>query len=120
MKLLDELYEIVREEDRQVAVRLLAGSAIYKGHFPGDPVTPGVCQVGMVQELVQKACGSPLTLREVKNLKFTEVLRPEGDILVSVVFDKLEEDGNLLSVKGTIGVGERAVTKFSLIFEKGL
>jgi len=113
-----ELYEIERCDGSGFTLRLLPGSAIYEGHFPGNPVTPGVCQVGIVQELLQRLRGVLLTLREVKNLKFVDVLRPEPDVFPTVLFDLVIENGNLLSVKGLIGVGERVLTKFSLVFGK--
>ena len=112
-----ELYTVIDRTDNAVTVRMLPESAIYKAHFPGDPVTPGVCQVGMVQEQLEKMLGGRLSLREVKTLKFLDVLRPENGGDVVLQFDKQEIVGNLLSVRGIIRVGERTYTKFSLIFE---
>ena len=104
--------------DNVATIRLLPDSVIFQAHFPGNPVTPGVCQVGIVQELSEVMCGCELTLREIKNLKFVEVLKPEsvGDVVVT--FDKMEEDGNKLITRGVIASEGKLYTKFSLVFEK--
>ena len=111
------LYTIIETTDNTVKIRLLPGSAIYQGHFPGNPITPGVCQVGIVEELLETCFGKQVTLREIKNLKFMEVLRPEPMVEPMFVFEKMEEEDNRLAVRGKVTVGERIVTKYSLIFE---
>jgi 3-hydroxyacyl-[acyl-carrier-protein] dehydratase len=114
----NDLYTIIEKQDNAVKIRLLSSSAIYQGHFPGSPVTPGVCQVGMIAELLWTCFGKNVTLREIKNLKFMEVLRPEPSVEPVVVFEKMDEADKNLSVRGKVTVGERTVTKFSLGFEK--
>ena len=114
----NDLYTIIEKQGNAVKIRLLSSSAIYQGHFPGSPVTPGVCQVGMIAELLGTCFGKNVTLREIKNLKFMEVLRPEPSVEPVVVFEKMDEADKNLSVRGKVTVGERTVTKFSLGFEK--
>jgi len=116
MMLEHELYTIIEKTDNAVRIQLHPDSEIFKAHFPGNPVTPGVCQVGIVGELAAKLCGVKLDLCDVKILKYTDILRPSKE-LVEVMFDKLEEDGNLLSAKGTVASEGRVFTKFSLIFK---
>lgn len=115
--LVDELYTIAEIGADVAKIRLSADSAIYKAHFPGNPVTPGVCQVGIVEELAERICGAGLRLCEVKTLKFTDILRPSEEE-VEVRFDKLEEDGDVVAVKGAVVAGNRVFTKFSLLFDK--
>lgn len=115
MKLQDELYTIVGINDKVARIRLLPECAIYQGHFPGNPVTPGVCQVGIVEELAGMICGFRLHLKEVKLLKYTDILRPSQED-IEVNFDKLEEEGDVVMTKGTLMSGGRVFTKFSLVF----
>ena len=110
-----ELYTIVEIADNYVRIRLNPESAIYRAHFPGNPVTPGVCQVGIVEELVGKICGKALILKEVKVLKFTDILHPSKEE-VEIRFDKLEADGDAVVAKGTVRSDEDIFTKFSLVF----
>ena len=54
MKLKNQLFkinDIMPTADGMVCcVRLLSDSIIYKAHFPGEPVTPGVCIMQMAKE----------------------------------------------------------------------
>lgn len=118
MILQNELYTIVETGDNVAKIRLLPESAIYKAHFPGNPITPGVCQVGIVEELAGMICGSGLHLKEVKLLKYTDILRPSAED-VEVRFDKLDEEGEEVLAKGTLTSEGRVFTKFSLVFGKG-
>lgn len=116
MMLERELYTIVEKTDYTVRIQLHPDSEIFRAHFPGNPVTPGVCQVGIVGELAAKSCGDKLDLYDVKVLKYIDILRPSKE-LVEVVFDKLEKDENLLIAKGSITSEGRVFTKFSLVFK---
>ena len=113
----NELYTVVEIGGNTATIRLLAESAIYQAHFPGNPITPGMCQVGIVGELLETMRGRRLELREVKNLKFMEVLKPGFVSDVVITFDKMEEDDARLAVKGTFVSESRTYTKFSLVFE---
>ena len=111
-----ELYKIIEKTGNTVRIQLNPDSEIFRAHFPGNPVTPGVCQVGIIGELAEKRSGKKLDLFDVKVLKYIDILRPSKE-LVEIVFDKLEEDDNLLTIKGTVASEGRVFTKFSLIFK---
>jgi len=113
-----DVYTIIGRSDNGIRVRLLADSAIFKAHFPGNPVMPGVCQVGMVGELLEGMTGEGLSLSEIKDLKFMEALKPDPAPECTVVFDKMETVDDRLVVKGLVKSEERVYTKFSLIYEK--
>lgn len=112
-----ELYTIILIADKVARIRLNPESGIFKAHFPENPVTPGVCQVGIIGEIAGKISGGSLALREVKTLKYTDILRPESSD-VEVIFDKLEEAGGEVAAKGTVVSNGKVFTKFSLIFGK--
>lgn len=112
-----ELYTIIEITGNAVRIRVNPESVIFRGHFPGNPITPGVCQVGIIGELAGKICGGKLSMSEVKTLKFTEILRPsDGEVVVK--FDKLEEDGGVIAAKGVVTSDNQVFTKFLLIFGK--
>ena len=46
------LYELVSVDAAGATIRLLPDSPVYKGHFPGYPITPGVCLVEIALELI--------------------------------------------------------------------
>ena len=59
-----------------------ANHKIFEGHFPGQPVVPGVCMMQIVKELLQKSTGKQLRLRHGQDLKFLSVIDPEKNNLV--------------------------------------
>ena len=59
-----------------VVTLLNANHPIYQGHFPGNPVVPGVCQIQMVKELVEKTVSHKLRLTESDNIKFLAMINP--------------------------------------------
>ena len=68
---------------------------IYKAHFPGQPVTPGVCILQMLQELLSIEMGKQLFIKNIKNAKFISMMSPVTDSRVSVLFTSVtaEEEG---------------------------
>ena len=69
---------------------------IYKAHFPGMPVTPGVCILQMIQELLSEQEGMPLYIVKIKNAKFVKMISPLSDGRVSVLFNfVIEEEGGI-------------------------
>ena len=69
--MLDDLFSIVSchsgEDGVEYAVRLNPEHFIFRAHFPGMPITPGVCILQMCIELLGKWCGMPLVLECAKN-----------------------------------------------------
>jgi len=96
---------------------LKPGHPIYKGHFPGNPVVPGVCQIQMVKELIEKAVDHPLTLSRSDNIKFLSMINPianpnlEFRILIKPISDRL------LSATASIVSGTTVFLKFKGEFE---
>jgi len=52
---------------------------IFEGHFPGNPVVPGVCMVQIVKEFMEEASGLPVRITESSGIKFLSVINPGKD-----------------------------------------
>lgn len=80
MKLLDDMFQVVSvtraEEELSFRLRTLPECPIYQAHFPAYPITPGVCLVQVVGELLSMELHQQLALSVVKNVKFLSVLVP--------------------------------------------
>ena len=70
------LYETVSSEAAGATIRLLPESPVYQGHFPGYPITPGVCLVEIALELLAEREGRPVRLVAAKNIKFMSPVLP--------------------------------------------
>lgn len=125
MRLQDNLYTIVSQQEADghpaFRVRINPEWPIYKAHFPGHPITPGVCIVQMVQELLQGFLGRELCLDKAKNVKYLAIISPEEVSELDVVFPKIEEQPDeSLKVQAQVLNGESLCTKLSLTFSPGL
>ena len=75
------LYETIAVDAAGATVRLLPESPVYRGHFPGYPITPGVCLVEIALELIAEMAGQAghdgkVRLVGAKNIKFTSPIIP--------------------------------------------
>lgn len=61
-------------------LRLEAESPWFAGHFPGDPVLPGLAQLGAVLALLRQASGRELAVAALSRVKFKQLARP-GELL---------------------------------------
>ena len=105
------LYETVQADPGGATVRLLPGSPVYQGHFPGYPITPGVCLVQIALELIGEMAGQA-GLVAAKNIKFTSPVIPEEGM--ELRFNLSGMDGNW-SVE--VYNGEVLSAKMSLVVE---
>ena len=101
------LYETVSVDDAGATIRLLPESPVYKGHFPGYPITPGVCLVEIALELMGE-----MQLVAAKNIKFTSPVIPSETAELRF---NLSGEGNSRSVE--ILAGETLCAKMSLTVE---
>ena len=102
MKLLNSLFEIIESSDStsgfSVRVRLFPDHVVYKGHFPGYPVTPGVIFIQMIHELIEHSLGKAIRLVEISNCKFLKIVNPEKESSLVITADVALKD-ELLHVK---------------------
>lgn len=66
------LYTCVSRGETEALVRLLPESPVYAAHFPGYPITPGVCILQMALECMG------VRLVGAKDLKFTTPVLPSA------------------------------------------
>ncbi|MGQ0829942.1 MAG: 3-hydroxyacyl-ACP dehydratase [Bacteroidota bacterium] len=89
-----------------VSIELNPKHKIYEGHFPGTPVTPGVCLTQMVKETVEHIMNKKLTMITGDNLKFTAILNPEINPKVTMMVSFKTKENGLLQVDSSISAGE--------------
>jgi len=106
MKLIGDLYTVENTHgaaDGMVYgfdIRLNPDHFIFKAHFPGHPITPGVCLMQMVAELASMAEGCDLYVRNIKNAKYTGVVSPDDITRLSFIFtQRTETEGGGLKVQ---------------------
>lgn len=71
-----------------------ADHEIFSGHFPGQPVVPGVCTMQMIKELTEAQTGKKLLLQSTGQVKFLQLVLPDVQPLISVSWK--EADGGYM------------------------
>ena len=100
--LVEGFYEILtrREEGAESVfqVALLPDCKVYEGHFPGEPVAPGVCNIQMLKECAELVAGKPLTLRTISQCRMTKLITPKEcpTLQVQVQLDGEKLTGSIL------------------------
>ena len=93
---IDKHIETIRAE---ITVALNARHPIYAGHFPTDPITPGVCVTQIAVELCEMLFHQKLELTGAKSIKFLNLIRPSEHSQVTYELDwRLMEGSYLLKV----------------------
>lgn len=88
---------------------------IYQAHFPGEPITPGVCIMQMGQEVLEDALEKTLQVIAVKNIKFLSIISPKETTCITYLLKKVElsEDEQSVKAQLVVMVGEEAKAKIS-------
>jgi len=58
-------------------VRFDTAHPVFQGHFPNQPVVPGVFTVQVINELVELAAGKKLLLTKARKIKFLYMIDPK-------------------------------------------
>ena len=122
MKLKNDFYSITKTQrtDKGVnfAVRFNADHFIYAAHFPGNPVTPGVCIAQIVKELTEELLQMSLFLMVAKNIKFTQVINPLQHPNVTFTLSIPQADEVGYKVSAVVESGSEVFAKLSLQLTK--
>ncbi|MBO4588134.1 MAG: hypothetical protein J5711_04440 [Bacteroidales bacterium] len=77
MQIKDTLYKIESQHDGgRFDILMLDGHPVYEGHFPGQPITPGVLTLAMVRECASILVEKPLSYSTIKNCRFVAMVKP--------------------------------------------
>ena len=121
MRLIDDFFFIEAEqsagEEHICRIRLNPAHTIYAVHFPGNPITPGVCIVQMATEIIERKTGGRLILSAANNIKFVKPITPQDTPVF--VFSKPSCDGRQLRVMVKVTDGSEDIfAKLSLRYDK--
>ena len=87
-------------------------SSVYAGHFPGYPVTPGVCQVLMIKEILADVLDVPLQLSKAKAIKFNAIHEPGKAKKFQCRIKYEMSENRMLNVNAQLFEGEKKFLSF--------
>ncbi|MDR1380201.1 MAG: beta-hydroxyacyl-ACP dehydratase [Tannerella sp.] len=114
--LLDDYYKIdgrTAEDDGVLfRVTLLPEHRVYAGHFPGRPVSPGVCSIQMIKECAGLLTGKRLFLGYISQCRLPAVITPQTAPQLQIRMQLSETDGTAYRVRATVSDGTTTYVEF--------
>ncbi|MBF7092695.1 3-hydroxyacyl-ACP dehydratase [Flavobacterium sp. ALJ2] len=92
--------------------------AVFKGHFPDNPIMPGVCMIQIIKELSETITKSTLMMQTLSNVKFMALINPEVTPELRLELDITTTEDGLVKVKNTTYFNETVALKLSNIYKK--
>jgi len=85
--------------------RFAADDPVFAGHFPGNPILPGVFQLELTRLAAETVLKCPLVVREVSKAKFRLPISPGETLRVEL---KLAEKDGAVQARAGFAVGGQA------------
>jgi 3-hydroxyacyl-[acyl-carrier-protein] dehydratase len=118
--LLNSFYTIDSMESANGQIKALLvidrDHAILKGHFPGQPVVPGVCMMQIIRELVERQEGKKLRIAEADQMKFLSIIDPTQNNRVEANISVHEKE-SALAVTASLAAGTLTYFKLKAILQ---
>jgi len=111
-------FETTESQKYVATIMLNKNHEVFKGHFPGNPVTPGVCMMQIIKELTQEAVKGTLTMKSASNIKFMALINPEVNPLLRLELDITITEDDIVKVKNTSYFEDTVALKLSCIYSK--
>jgi len=89
---------------------------IFDGHFPDNPITPGVVQMEIIKELLSKIMNKEMRMISMSNCKFLAIINPIETPTLDVVLIYSEVEGNV-KISGHMKSDEVTCMKISAIYQ---
>ena len=75
-----KIYDVLAIQESSFDILMKDEHPVYQGHFPGQPITPGVMTLQMIRDCVILLLDKQLHYTGIKNCRFVAMVRP-GDKL---------------------------------------
>lgn len=118
--LINNLYEILNLElkGEKIIAEIMLNPAheIYKGHFPDQPILPGVLQLQIVKEILSEAIKKEIRLISSSNIKFLSMIDPGQVDKLSIEIDIISEIAGMYKVSARIHSGNTVFLRLKGVY----
>jgi 3-hydroxyacyl-[acyl-carrier-protein] dehydratase len=119
--LLKDFYSVVNtsKEDGKnfTQIRINKDHEIYKGHFPGRPVTPGVILMHLFKEEAERVSNCKLQFTKGNTIKFIAVVDPNVDAYLNLESEITEHEGEI-KLKGVAKTSAGISLKINSLYKR--
>jgi 3-hydroxyacyl-[acyl-carrier-protein] dehydratase len=98
-----------------VEFRFDPADPVFAGHFPKQPIVPGVFQLEMARMGAEWSLGEQLTVREIARAKFLRPIVPTELVRMNL---KVSDTNGSISVRANFSVGDQAAGETVLTLVK--
>lgn len=117
--LINSLYTVDSFADKggdvEAALTINVSHPIFAGHFPGQPVLPGVCQMQIIKEVLERAVDKNLFLKEATSCKFLQMINPIENIQLQIAIDYSYVDSEI-NCRAILKTNNAICLKMSALF----
>lgn len=119
--LIANLYKVLKTEkiddsNVKVQIELNPNHSIFKGHFPNNPIMPGVCMIQIIKELTESFTSKSLFMSKVSNVKFLATINPFKHPVLDLELNIIQENGEV-KIKNSSFLESTSALKFSAVYK---
>ena len=89
---------------------------IFEGHFPNNPITPGVCMMQIIKNLTEEITRHKLFLAKTTNVKFMALINPMTHPVLQLTLAIQYKDADI-QVKNTTSFDETVALKLTNLYK---
>ncbi len=93
-------------------LRINANHKIFEGHFPNQPVVPGVCMMQMIKEILEQVIDKQTDLVQAADMKFLAVINPVENNLVHASISYASDENGAINIAASLFKDELVHFKF--------
>lgn len=97
-------------------IELNPNHEIFEGHFPNNPIMPGVCMIQIIKELTEDFESKQLFLSKVSNVKFMAIINPFINPILDIDLS-ISRENDEIKVKNVSFFETTIALKFSAVFK---
>jgi len=120
--LLKDFYKVLslekKEHQHEAVILVNEKHEVFNGHFPGNPIMPGVCMMQIIKELAEEITGSKLVMQSLSNVKFMALINPEVTPELRLELDITTTEDGLVKLKNASYFNDTTALKLSSIYRK--
>lgn len=105
--LIKEFYKIINLSSSGsglvATIELNPDHEVYKGHFPDQPIVPGVIQLQIIKELMEKHFEKKLFMGSIQRVKYLIPIIPSNSpqLVFNITNNKIDEN----KIRSTVSIG---------------
>jgi 3-hydroxyacyl-[acyl-carrier-protein] dehydratase len=116
-KFRDKLYSVVSTKADSVnkitvTISINKEHEIFAGHFPGNPILPGVATINILKEIVSWHQQKKIRLTRAASIKYLSFINPLKNTLIDFEIELKDQENDKIQCSSTIRHGEMVFCSF--------